>query len=419
MDRSVADRIVRLVRARAVADARRNLRGLHAKAVAAGAVTAGELIATEVRGATALRYNNAARTLRDWYITVYTSMLDHAVGQRTQTLPDAATIEATAVTVRARQSRPSDQPRAAFLATVLIHRRARLDAIEAATGIERRLVDAASQLAAHYLSGEPADRVALTRQQILRHWYQRCYLDTLRAELGTQVPLTAVSDAEARAVAATVHTGQARRIIGTDGYPLMTNHSTVLTDRDRRTAAGETLLPVPDWAESSSEPLRTVITRTWAKAGPDARGRWAADARIPESSVDRGWRHLPGAHQSALITSWLRVPAHHRTGGIPEGRIERFTLGPVLTRPPERAAAAMFNHPEPGRPRDLDGIGRARQLSADLASSSAVRATRVDAVLGEARTHLDAGQRPAAAQTRRRPEREHRVDDPDRELRRA
>lgn len=419
MNRSAADHIVRLVRARAVADARRNLRSLHAQAVAAGADTAGELIATEVRGATALRYNNAARTLRDWYITVYTSMLDHAVGQRTQTLPDAATIEATAVAVRARQSRPSDQPRAAFLATVLIHRRACLDAIKAATGIERRLVDAAPLLAARYLSGGPADRVAVTRQQILWHWYQRCYLDTLRAELGTQVPLTAVSDAEARAVAASVHTGQARRIIGTDGYPLMTNHGTVLTDRDRRIAAGENVSPVPAWADSSSEPLRTVITRTWAKAGPVARARWAANAGIPESSVDRGWRHLPGAHQSALITSWLRVPAHYRTAGIPESRIEPFALGPVLTRPPARAAAAMFNHSGSGRRRDLDEIGRTRQLSAELAPSSAVCAARVDAVLGEARTQLDAGKRPAAAQTRRRPERDHRVDDPDRELGRA
>lgn len=52
-------------------------------------------------------------------------------------------------------------------------------------------------------------------------------------------PLEAVTAAEARAVAVSVQLGESHRIVGGDGIPLVTAHSTRMTDVDRRLAAGE------------------------------------------------------------------------------------------------------------------------------------------------------------------------------------
>lgn len=124
------------------------------------------------------------------------------------------------------------------------------------------------------------------RGPILRHWYQRCYLAALDAEVGLQRPLQAVTAAEAREVAVSVELGRFRRIIGGDGIPLVTAHGTALTEVDRRLAAAETgVIPPPTRPSArGNRILRLEVTSAWNQTSLQRRG---SGRRLPVRRMPR------------------------------------------------------------------------------------------------------------------------------------
>ena len=194
------------------------------------------------------------------------------------------------------------------------------------------------------------------RCAILRHWYQRCYLEVVDAELGLLAPLKAITAAEAHEVAASISAGQARRLIGTDGVPLLTAHGTRLTDADRRLAAGAigVVVPIPRAAERvCPDRLREHVIRGWAGSSSAGRTAWARAAGVPEAADHRRWADVPDGAQSPLIARWLEdhrdrfaqpvsnepaqyppfVAARHRLRGSAEGAAARmFAHAPHVPR---------------------------------------------------------------------------------------
>src|SRR4051794_22427980 len=103
-----------------------------------------------------------------------------------------------------------------------LHREAVLHATQAADRLRVTLTEAATRRAAAHLDRQVSlDKV---RAAILEQWYQRCYRATVDSQLGLLQRLQAVTAAEGRQVAASMEVGQARRLIGDDGVPLVTVH---------------------------------------------------------------------------------------------------------------------------------------------------------------------------------------------------
>ena len=171
--------------------------------------------------------------------------------------------------------------------------------------------DAASRahtfVARHDLRTGLADQLS---RAILRHWYQRCYLEAIDNHLGLLQPLRAVTQGEAREVAASIHTRRAQRIIGPDGVPLVTAHGTRTTDADRRLAAGETgVTPPPPPPAPPSPPNRTLTEQVVQAALRKARVR---DVVIPCTS--RPSKARRPSHKAATLddTSDGAPDRHHR-----------------------------------------------------------------------------------------------------------
>lgn len=339
------------------------------------------------------RYDPAARLLRDWYLESHAGLLSHSLG-RPGSGPDAAAVEATAAQVgrlRAmgysargpRDQRPSARvwiaerpptdPLGPLKATATLLRVAQTDAATTVRDLHEDLTAGVSGRAVAYLSQQRG--IDEVRGPVLRHWYQRNYLAALDAELGLLRPLQVVTRGEVAEVAACVQHGQFRRIIGVDGVPLVTAHGTVLNDVDRRLAAGEAgVVPPPAQPvrAAGNSTLRLRVIQSWRQRGHVARAEWAAAAELPADVVPRPWKEIPGAQQSRLIASWLDA---HRGRFNPPADVLAGEQLPAdrpfvggrrqLRRPPEEAAAAMFNQ-QPHRPLDA---ARSREISAALTSA--------------------------------------------------
>lgn len=368
-------RAVELTMRRAQLDGTRDLQQGHARGLGAAQEKARRLVNTGRPGATSehARYDPAARLLREWYLRVHTAFLDNGLGRLVPT-PGAAAVEETAALVA--RIRTGPDPLGPFRATAYLLSVARTDATAAVLAVYEDLRSAAPDRAASYLAHQGG--LDTVRGPILRHWYQRCYLATVHAELGLQQPLQAVTAAEAGEVAASVEHGQFRRIIGVDGIPLVTAHGTVLTEADRRLAAGEVRVvppPVVELAPTYLAPLNRVlrveVTRSWNLMSRDGRAAWAEGAGVPDVPLERVWDRLPGGQQSALIARWLdthqgryapsRSFSDDRSGGPTPPLYAPFMGGNALIPgPPETAAAEMFNQtPHPVATRSPAALLRA------------------------------------------------------------
>ena len=176
---------------------------------------------------------------------------------------------------------------------------------------------------------------------ITRHWYLHCYDDHIHGATRTRQPLAEITDGQQHAVAHALATGQIRRIIGADGIPLVTAHSTALTPAERDLAAGLAgLIPSTTDTEHHTDPaapLRARVTRTWTELSTDERRHWlhAAGAHHKQPS-QVGWADLNGDTQTKIIRLYLDT---HR----PDQVAVPFR-GDKITGEPETAAMAMFNH---------------------------------------------------------------------------
>lgn len=300
------------------------------------------------------RYDAAARVLREWYLSVHDAALGHSLGA-TGHAPGVAAVEATAAQVG--RIRTGEDPQGPLRATVLVWQVASTDADAATVATLKRLrADVAHRARAFVGDQDEGDELS---SAILRHWYQRCYLEAADARLGLLQPLQAVTRGEAREVAASIEARQARRIIGADGVPLVTAHGTQMTETDRRLAAGETgVVPPPSRPTPPAPPnrvLRERVVRAWTRSQATTRSAWANAAGVPQASDLMRWADVPGEAQSRLIAQWL--DDHRDRFARPPAAAQPAPVYPLfngprhrLRGPAEEAAARMFGHaPHPAR----------------------------------------------------------------------
>ncbi len=284
---AAAEQAVQATLRQARLDATADLQGRQDETLEAARDRAVRLVSTARPGARSAysRYDAAARVLREWYLSVHDATLEQNLGGPGRT-PDAAAVEATAAQVG--RIRTGEDPQGPLRATALLWRVAQVDADAASVATLYDLrADVPARAAAFVGRQAGVDEL---RGPILRHWYQRCYLEAVDARLGLLRPLEAVTQGEAREVAASVQAGRARRIIGADGVPLVTAQGTKITEADRRLAAGKTGIvpaPQPTPLDKPNRTLRHQVVHTWATAPLEKRVGWADAAGVPQAA-DRG-----------------------------------------------------------------------------------------------------------------------------------
>lgn len=350
---AVIEAAVEVVASRGRADAISDLLRCHGRIQAEARTRAERLVRTARPGAHSAhsRYDAAARVLREWYLVVHDAAAASSLG-RVEDVPGPEALESTAALVG--RIRTGQDPRGPLKATALVWRVALADAdaavLAAILSLRSGVADHARvQVGLLLGAGVPAQDV---RCAILRHWYQRCYLEAVDAELGLLAPLKAVTRAEAHEVAASISAGQARRLIGTDGVPLLTAHGTRMTDADRRLAAGGTgvvsAAPRPTRRVCPDRSLREHVVRGWVGSSTAGRLAWACAAGVPEAADHRRWADVPADVQSPLIARWLE---DHRDRFAPPASDDEPAQYPAfvaarhrLRGPAEEAAALMFAH---------------------------------------------------------------------------
>ena len=181
------------------------------------------------------------------------------------------------------------------------------------------------------------------RVHVARHWYKRCYDDCVEGATQSRMPLRAVTDAEERQVALVLATGTVRRLIGDDNVPLVTAHSTLVNEVDRRLAKGEIdVLPAHSIASipfDATQPLSAQIQGAWARASEAERLRWARMAGAEGAEGLGVWPSLGVEDQTRLIRYYLDA---HR-GDLRDRPFEPD----VIATEPGVAAAEMFRHHSP------------------------------------------------------------------------
>jgi hypothetical protein len=340
MDAALAELAAGTLRDEANAAARKDLGTLQRQAVEAGRDRSRSLIKTSRidHHTGEIRYNPAGRAMRDWYLHVYLNTLRGDLGQPAVTV-DAQQIEDMVRLVRTTQ--PQSDPLEALQAVAVVRNVAVDDAAHAAARIVTTLRAAAMRRAIETVPDGrfDADQFSI---QIGRHWYQRCYDDHVHGTTSARQPLTGVTHVEEEHVAAALTTGTARRLIGTDGVPLVTIHNTATNPVDRQLAAGDIgVVPQvsdPDHLGDPNLRLRSRVIRTWHALTDDERARWGTLADT-ETTPPANWPDIPGTDQDRLIRLYLDT---HR----PEYLNHPFEP-PELTGDPTLTAMAMFNHTHP------------------------------------------------------------------------
>lgn len=334
----VADITAQVTREQAVHDARNDLWELRKRAVESGRDRSREIAkTTRIDTRTGeLRYNPAGRLLRDWYFHVYLNTLRANLGEPAIAI-DAQQVEDTTGILR----RLRDAHGVAALKVVAVIRdTAADDAAHAAADIVDHLTTVAARRAILHAPDDRFDGNPLAIH-VTRHWYQHCYNDHLYGATRTRHPLADVTDGQQHEVARTLASGQARRIIGDDGIPLVTAQGTTLTQRDRDLAAGLAGLisPITDPGHHTDPnlPLSGRVTRTWAELGHDERAQWLQTAGTHHMSADTGWSALPGDIQAKIIRLYLDT---HQADQVPA-----LFQGARIDGDPGQVAATMFNHP--------------------------------------------------------------------------
>lgn len=351
MDSSVAEAVAQQTRQQAVHDARQDLWALRRRAIQAGRDRSRKIAKTsriDPRNGQ-IRYNPAGRLLRDWYFHVYLNTLRSRLGEPAVTIDAQQVEDTTGILRRIRQS----DGLIALHAVAVIRDTAIGDAADAAADIVEHLVTVAMRRAIVHAPSERFDGDELA-VHVTRHWYQHCYDDHVHGATRSRHPLAEVTDGQEQEVVKALSARDVRRIIGTDGIPLVTAQGTTLTKLDRDLAAGLAGLvsPLTDVSHhtDSGMSLRTRVTRTWAELSNDERGYWLHLAGIQHVPAHAGWSELPGQAQSSIIRLYL--DSHQ-----PDQVATPFS-GSRIDGDPREAATSMFNHAMP-----LDDRGAAATLS--------------------------------------------------------
>lgn len=354
MERAVAEAVARTTREQATYDATTDLKALRRQAVEAGRDRSRRIIkVSRIDPRTGeIRYNPAGRLLRDFYFHVYINDLRERLGELSEPI-DAQQIEDCAALLR--RVRPEAPPLTALQAVGVVRDTARDDAAHAAAEIASRLRSVADRRAVLHAGDERFDADAV-RVHVARHWYKRCYDDWVEDATQSRMPLRAVTDAEERQVALVLAIGTVRRLIGDDQVPLITAHSTLVNEVDRRLATGEIdVLPahlVASLPFDATQPLGRQIRGAWARASVTERLRWARMAAAEGTEALGAWPTLGVEDQTRLIRYYLDA---HR-GDLRDRPFEPDTI----IAQAEVAAAQMFRHPSPllGHPGQSDDFAR-------------------------------------------------------------
>lgn len=376
MEPSVAEAVARTTREQAHHDATGDLKELRRQAVEAGRDRSRKIIKVsriDTRSGE-IRYNPAGRLLRDWYFHVYINDLRGRLGELSEPI-DAQQIEDCAALLR--RIRPEAPPLTALQAVGVVRNTARDDAAHAASEITLRLRSVVARRAVLHAGDERFDSDAI-RVHVARHWYKRCYDDCVEGATQSRIPLRAVTDAEERQVALVLTTGTVRRLIGEDNVPLVTAHSTLVNEVDRRLAEGEIdVLPAHSIASlpfDATKPLSAQIQHAWAHASEAERLRWARMAGAEGTEGPSTWPHLGAEAQTRLIRYYL--DAH--SGSLRDRAFEPE----VIATESAVAAAEMFRHPSPllspsSRSEDPAGAAGALATLGDSASPDTLSARRI------------------------------------------
>jgi hypothetical protein len=218
MEQEVAETVVRSTREEAERQARDDLDQLRRQAVEAGRERSRKIIkiTTIDTDAGTISYNPAGRLLRDWYLHVYINSLRINLSQPNE-LIDAEQADETATQLQ--RLRPSAEPRHIVSAVDLTQKIAIADAATATARITEGLHEVGATRAVRHAPDNRFDGDPL-RIQVTRHWYQRCYDDSVDAAAKVHKPQTEVTNDEMLQVANALAAGEARRVIGRDGVPV-------------------------------------------------------------------------------------------------------------------------------------------------------------------------------------------------------
>ncbi|QGN34492.1 hypothetical protein [Microlunatus sp. Gsoil 973] len=218
MEQEVAETVVRSTREEAERQARGDLDRLRRQAVEAGRERSRKIIkiTTIDTDAGTISYNPAGRLLRDWYLHVYINSLRSNLSQPNEVIDDQ---QATGAAALLQRLRPSAGPLRTLSAVDLTRKIAIADAATATARITERLHEVGVARAIRHAPDHRFDDDPL-RVQVARHWYLRCYEDSLAAAAKVRTPLAEVTNAETFQVANALAAGEARRLIGRNGVPV-------------------------------------------------------------------------------------------------------------------------------------------------------------------------------------------------------
>lgn len=385
MEFEVAETISRATREEAELRARGDLDQLRRRAVEAGRERSRTVFkVTQINTTTGeISYNPAGRLLRDWYLHVYINSLRANLSQPNEPMNAQEVEEAAALLTRVRHAGPL-QALKAVNATQQI---ATADADAAAAHIAERLRDACALRAIRHAPDERFDGDQL-HVHVTRHWYQRCYDDTVDEVVRAHHPLAPVTDTEMLQVARTLASHEARRLIGRDGIPLETRHRAAVSHLDPSLAAdpagvapaSPALLPQHDLVTT----VRARVRQAWADMDQKSRTDWLRTAGTRQTPATSAWSGLDQAQQAKLVQHYLETHRSELLDNDPDRpRIEGAAV---------EAARKMFNHSRPltappeakdqtSGPVQLDPEGRSvladvRSPDSSLSTDDARSATR-------------------------------------------
>lgn len=338
MDTTVAETVARSTREQAASDARSDLQELRRQAVEAGRERSRKIAKTSrIDPRTGeIRYNPAGRLLRDWYLHVYINQLRARLGEPSVSI-NAQQVEDT--TAMLRRLRPNADGHDALRAVGVLRATAIDDAATAAVDIVEKLRDVGERRAIQHAPDDRFDSDEL-RIHVTRHWYLRCYQDQIERSTDSQMPLTAVTDAETAQVALVLNTRIPVRFIGENGIPLITDHATAMTEVDRQLALGGThlvsSLTSPLSHTDPFESLGSRLPREWNRLDNPIREYWLARAGAEPRLASSVWSAVPAEAQTKIIRMYLRAEG-------PKQNDWPF-VGTVIDEPPAVAAQVMFAH---------------------------------------------------------------------------
>jgi hypothetical protein len=306
MELEVAETIARATREEAERQAQDDLDQLRRRAVEAGRERSRTIFKVTLINATtgAISYNPAGRLLRDWYLHVYINSLRANASQPSEVIDFQQVEETTAILMRIRAVEPLQALKAVDVAA----KSAVTDADVAAARITEHLHEAAAARAIRHTSDERFDG-DLLRVHLSRHWYLRCYENTVDEAVKARHPLAPVTNAEILQVARTLATHEARRMIGRDGIPLVAAPRTAINQLHQALAADHVGLAPKSRDALSQANLVGALTQRVSQAWSEMDHRMRADlltsADMPHLAARLEWSDLNGAQQAKLVQLYL------------------------------------------------------------------------------------------------------------------